>query len=201
MITPLLLIIIVVITPFILFDCLGGKSIRFEPLPVEYLSYINDPEMDVRWEISFHVYDNSQPPRKVVFSVIYNCGICGSEKYGNIGGELYAVGNLADNYREGYSCELPSIQPFLDIVQYIEQHPDIFFDYAEYDVGPSLPMPFSGGEEFFSLRLLYYNIGWKKHYFSITKGIGGDLPKVPEIEHVINMIKDAFMDELLQHPE
>jgi len=120
--------------------------------------------------------------------------------YDNGEGVLKAHGNLFD-YSENYYCEFTDIQPFLDIVDYIGQHPDIFFDYSEFGGEPELPIAWPGGDEMFSFQLLDCREGRSNLNYCIAKGIGGDKPAVPEVENVINMIKNAFMDELLQHPE
>jgi hypothetical protein len=164
------------------------KPFRFEPMPPEILSDIRSHTAS-KWTFSFRTYDHSQPPKPMGAVTTYRVDSDTTEGHGL----------LADGSGQSFSYRFPSSQPFWDLVDYMESHPNVFFDHSEFagaEPGKFLS-PENAGECFEF---------WVQHYdsvsdraFGIAKGPGYGQQSVAETEYVIDELRD-LRDELLQHP-
>jgi hypothetical protein len=147
-----------------------------QPLPLDYLSSVADPDFAPRWDLHFWGYSVSAPYPDVTFAA----------EYFPLVDEVVVEGKTIYPETVCPRHTLPSADPFLDIVDYIVEHSDFFFNYEEYTVG------YHDMHEQFSLSTDTdddaYCI-WK------CKVPNGQTP--PEVEHVINaIITDLMMVDL-----
>ena len=169
----------------------GGQNILVEPLPVEYLDEISTVGIDIGWEIIFIGLDRSLPAEEIWLQVVYN----------NNSGIL--KGN-ADYYAkdESYFWEFESNQPFLNIINYLRVHPDIFFDHSEFSGDPPYQGSYYGDGDPVETFALFVNGNFfdpDYYAYSIGKGTTTGEPAIPEIEFAIELIKSEIMDEVLLH--
>jgi hypothetical protein len=174
-------------------SCIGtrcGESTpmdQWEPMPQSYLADIDNPDADLHWAISAGLKDNSNPPELFQLSItLHSCGW-----------NMLTGGAMSLSTPSSFDWTFSSPQPFFDLIDYIDQHPDVFFDYSEFSGTPpceiSLPQ---GTIEYFQLLVLGYGV--EGHYYTIAKGTVEGGP--PEIDYVISTIKTEFFNEMINHP-
>ena len=166
----------------------GSMGGTWEPLPSSYLSEIGNPEKYLDWTLAMYGYDTSTPPKYVYTNVTLS----------NEQGILFGAADIPGSDDSFYHT-FPSNQAFIDLIGYMYQHQDIFFDYSEFNGAPPgefiLPQ---GAEEYFQLTLAGYDV--YGHDYCIAKGLVNGGPNPPEIEYVFNEIKTEFLNEILLHP-
>jgi len=96
------------------------------PLSLEWLSEIENPNFAYEWEIRFRGYDTAQPPEYIDATIVYTPGESRLSRT-----NLYAISD--GNNHQHYAVNFPSPQPFLDLISYISDHEDVFFDYSEFE--------------------------------------------------------------------
>ena len=153
----------------------------WEPMPVEILENISDPDYSWSWGISYRRVD----PTILWSELVYE------PEDGSL--------SCTDGVR--YSYVFPSAQAFMDLVDYIAERPDTFFDYSEFEGAPPgeyiLP---EGCEEHFCFGVrMYGRPGDDRHDYCIAKGIVPGEPVPEEIQYVIDELRN-LREELLQHP-
>ncbi|MCK4719793.1 hypothetical protein KAU08_03995, partial [bacterium] len=91
-----------------------------KPMPLEIL----DDTDAYDWVITFHTFNDNQPPQPMQAN--FKLWYWGEER------ELVAGGSDMTAPWQSYQYDFPSIQPFLDILDYIEDQGELFFDYSEF---------------------------------------------------------------------
>jgi len=167
----------------------GGPSPvdQWEPMPQSYLAEIRNPDADLQWVLSAGVRDTSDPPEYYQMTL----GL-----HSNGWNVLYGTAMCVSSRAE-FSYIFPSSRPFIDLIGYIDENPEVFFNYSEFQSTPPCALTFpEGSEGGFQLVLLGYGV--EGHYYTIAKELLPGGP--PEIEYVISTIETEFLPELLQHP-
>jgi len=161
----------------------------WEPLPAGLISDIQNLDPDLELKIRFNDYESSNPEANLTMWL----------QYDRVSGKVVALGDRRD-FSAQYAYTFTSTQGFIDLVDYILAHQDVFFNYEEFN--PSRPgwvFPPEDANESFQLMLLNYSIAHVYHDYCIFKSISPSNP-VPEIQYVIDTLKTQFKDVLLQHP-
>jgi hypothetical protein len=165
------------------------------PMPVELAANINTPGSHPLFQIGFYTFNLEQPPVDMFCNLYYHI----DELDGR--GEVLRPPPPYDV--EVYEYVFPSGQVFTDLVEYMADNPDIFFDYSEFEGQPSGTFAFPEGTSegfYLSLRAAYPNpVTGNDDDYTIAKGIVPGQPSVAEIEYVIDQLRD-LRDELLEHP-
>ena len=161
-------------------------NITYEPLTPEHLSEIDSPEPNGYWEMEYVGVCNEISTAEMDVRIVYNLQP----------DSLYASTLLSDD--SSFYYDFPSSQPFLDIVDYIREHPDVFFDHSEFNDENYLSVYSMDSDKYLRFSLNSYYIRGRGRYYCIVK-ITED-PPVPEIEHVFEMIETSIIEELLKHP-
>ncbi len=164
-------------------------AVEYQPMPPENLEDIYNAQ--TKWMINFWTWDHSDPPNHMWSAVVYNP----SDR------KLQGLGTMAYAPSQDYRYDFPTPKTFLDLIDYMGDHPDVFFDHAEFENAPEgkYTTP-ENADEFF---VLSYRPRESSNGFWISKSIvkGDEIPEeIPEeIQHVIDELH-KFRDEILQHP-
>jgi hypothetical protein len=162
----------------------------WEPLTPDMLANIEEniipPE---QLKIAFFDYDANNPESKLTMWLTY-------DPY--TGNSIHGEGSRRD-FSNQYFYKFTITEEFFDIIDYIIDHESIFFSYDEFDPNrPGRVFPPYDAEEIFQLMLTGVPVGEDHHNYCIFKAISPSNP-VPEIQHVIDLLKTQFRDVLLQH--
>jgi len=151
------------------------------PMPV---SLLNDLENVEGWNITIYTFDNSNPPRPMR-STVSSPTVFISHAFG--------VGSLLGIPGE-YYCEFPDLTPFTELIVYMRDHPDVFFDYTEFQGGFWYTLP-QGYDEYLRFEI---GVEGDQNFYGIAKPL---MPSgnPPEIEYVFDQLH-LYRDEILQHP-
>ena len=117
--------------------------------------------------------------------------------------EMAGIGYLSECSWLNYAYDFPSTQPFLDLMSYMHDHPDVLFDHSEFEGEPynwwgSFNLS-AGADEYFVFSAGGPNIGQPGNALCIAKQVLPGLPVDPDVQYVIDTLRD-WRDELLQHP-
>jgi hypothetical protein len=163
-------------------------SVDIQPLDVEYLIDPFDPSRYSIWRL--HYYGNiGDPPREVSFIVqrsVMSVNMIGSGFY-------------YDTLEEEYLCTFESAQELEDLILYVAQYPDVFFDHSLFDPVEGVYNLPEGCTEWFKLSYSDGAVGNENTRYEIVKGFVPDDP-VPEIQYVLETFKNEFIPEILRNP-
>ena len=147
------------------------------PLPQEYMARLNDQDFAIRWSITFLGDNDATPPRWLCFGAYYVPS----------SGNVWLVGDTVDpevSYSE--RTKLPAPQAFFNLVDYIDDHPDLFFNHDEFE----------NGLDSFD-RYFIFSAEFMGKNYSIIKCMLPNGMTPPEVEHVMNaIITDLMMVDL-----
>jgi len=163
----------------------------WEPLTADMLADIEENIIpSEQLKIAFFDYDANNPESRLTMWLEYDLYTHNS---------IYAVGDRRD-FSNQYTYTFTSTEEYFDIIDYIIDHESIFFSHDEFDPNrPGRVFPPDGAEEIFQLMLTGVPDGDELRKYCIMKANVASDP-VPEIEHVIDLLKTQFRDVLLQHP-
>jgi hypothetical protein len=159
-----------------------------EPMPSEIL----DDVSNYTWVITFHTFNDNQPAQPV--TVGFRLWYWGDER------ELVAGGSDDTDPWQSYQYDFPSIQPFLDILDYIKDNEESFFDYSEFiDAEPGwCNIPTS--EEWFTLSANNSDTNAAGYNYVIVTEFPDEPPVPDEIAWVFDQLRE-LRDEVLLHPQ
>ncbi|MCK4721560.1 hypothetical protein KAU08_12905, partial [bacterium] len=162
---------------------------RFEPMPFELLNDI----FNYNWSLSFRTFYNDDPTCPMSISLFFL----------DKGDEGYEVTASADTFvcsRERYHYDFPSIQEFEDILVYIRENSEFFFDYSEFEGADPDRYIQPESDEYFILSA--YNS--KSRGINVSNLISTEFtddPPVPdEVAWVFDRLRE-LRDEILLHPQ
>jgi hypothetical protein len=101
---------------------------------------------------------------------------------------------------ESFHHDFSSPDPFLEIVDFMTSHPKVFFDHSEFEGVSEGPFRLPEGvDEYFIFGAITERSKDRRVCSCIVKGIGPGVDAAPEIEHVMDSLRD-LRDEIMQHP-
>jgi hypothetical protein len=166
-------------------------SSYIEPLPVSYLSDIDNPVKDeLKTKLVLVDLNPPSPQQPIVIGLEYRTG----------SNELFGSGELWDHsVTYDYQFDPTYIPLFIDLIEYIENRPDVFFDYDEFEGVPKGQIQQIGKSVLmFSILMQFYNGG--EVDYAIDETLDPNEIASPEFQHVIDIMRNTFMAEIIQHP-
>jgi len=186
-ITGFILIPLLALVGVFPFRCL---KFEWEPMPVEALSKVETYDVDVYISLTYRGPGSSDP------TVMYDMELQLNKRDDVIIGWANTV-----NRDEYYVHSFMDTKVFFDLAHYMEQHPDVFLDYSEFDPdNPGRLKRYPEAEGWFHFMIRACLVGGEWHDFIIAKKILSNRPVDEEIQYVMDKIRTEFLDELLQHP-
>jgi hypothetical protein len=172
-------------------EVLEYRRAYYLPMQPENLDNIHDPASS-QWQL-FYGYSN--PEAYVYFAVKYDVGI----------DYLQAFGETRLN-AESITYErtaFPSSQPFLDLIDYMGNHPDVFFNHSEFEnQEPGDYDQSVGGLEGFNLQVSAWQTTEEGRpiYYIIHKAVmpGEEVPV--ELRYVLDTIRTEFAEQIAGRP-
>jgi hypothetical protein len=161
-----------------------------EALPSVYLSDIDNAQMrEASFDVTIVEENPPTPLQPLVYGVIYT----------NKSGKLFGNAHLLD-YSQSYSCEFDSSYKadFIDLIAYIQNEPD-FFDYDEFVGAPpgGINIPVSRELSFY-VRVSHH--GSAPPDDGIAEFVAPEEPVPPELQHVVDIMRNVFLPEILDNP-
>jgi len=169
----------------------AGKRMRYYKARPAHLDILEDPKQESIWDVFYYGFDNSTPPRKVRVWMRYY-----SDR------DIFCASSEVENSDERFTHTFSGKSGLVKIVDYIKDNQSVFFDYSEYKGNkPLMLLDWGEGSEGFSLDLINRPYFLKYRSYRIVKTIGGSMPEIPEVRHVLEMIKTEYINELMLHPD
>jgi len=186
------LLVFLLCQPFVYNVCAMQPGLtEFEPLPIEILDGIESIGESVQIKIVYADFSNIDPESNIRMGL----------KYHHDDNVVTGFG-VDDVYTQEYDHIFTDPQPFWDILNYIEQYPDVFFDYSEFETIPqSHFLPPEGGVKTFGVEIIGdpYGDSMEYNYCIVKWAVEGE-PVSDELQYVFDTLQTEFMDELVTHP-
>ena len=161
------------------------------PMEADYLTYINDPMKASQWQL---LYSNRDPENSMSCDLGYN--VTPNELLGS-------GGQWRNETAEAFDLvEFSSPQPFLDLVEYLDDHSDFFFNHSEFEGLEPGECAFPDGfiEGFALCVSAGYDIDERPVYYRILKAVtpGEEVPE--ELRYVLDTIRTEFAEQIAGRP-
>jgi hypothetical protein len=169
-----------------------GPLPEWAPMPANYLDYVTDDSFALDWHFTLEGSDRSEPPQRILLGVSYYHG--GVPEIAHLHGSVTINGS-------GFASDFPTAEPFLEIVDYLQAHEDVFFDHSEFSF-QDIPMGWARfaqqanpQKEFFTFHV--DPLDGNNTAYAICKfaDFNTDTPK--EVFLAIEKIKLLFTDPIL----
>ena len=152
-------------------------SAVYDRYSYQWLLYYDFPEQGLRYRISYDVIGDK------------------------LEGSGYVFLNMGQD-EEFSELEFSSSQPFLDLIEYIGEHTDYFFNHQEFE--GQEPGELSAPEDYieaFGLRVgARYQIDDRPVYFIIQKAVVPDDEVPEELRYVLDTIRTEFAEPIAGRP-
>jgi hypothetical protein len=162
--------------------------LRKEPMPPEILENIDAYD----WMITFHTFNDNQPPQPIRAN--FGLRYWGEER------ELVAGADDETDPWQSYYYDFPSIQPFEDILDYIKENEESFFDYSEFINAEPGWYNIPTSEEWFILSAEDSDTHEAGYEYIIVTEFPDEPPVPDEFTWVFDQLRE-LRDEVLQHPQ